>query len=177
MVAGTPEITGASLRLNTSILKAVSAALNSPSLTLITIPVVMLTSLLPGVPMSAPVVVLKLAQLGLLLMLNVSGSLSGSLAVGAKLYEASCTTLVAGVPDIIGASLRLITSILKAGSVTLNSPSLTLITIPVVMPTSLLPGMPVSVPVVVLKLAQLGLLLMLNVSGSLSGSLAVGVKL
>ena len=173
-----PDITGASLRLITSILKAGSAALNSPSLTLITIPLVMPTSLLPGMPVSVPVVVLKLAQLGLLLMLNVSGSLSASLAVGVKLYALSCATEVAGVPEIIGASLMSVTLILKAGSAALNSPSLTRITIPSVVPTSLLLGVPMSAPVVVLKLAQLGLLLMLNVRVSfVSMSVDVGVKL
>ena len=79
-------------------LKAGSAALKLPSLTLITMPEVVPTSLLPGVPVKAPVLVLKLAQLGLLLMLKLNVSSSGSDAVGVKLYGASCDTVVAGEP-------------------------------------------------------------------------------
>ena len=47
---------------------------------------------------------------------------------------------------------------LKAGKLALNVPSLTLIIMPLVTPTSLLVGVPVKAPVAVLKLAQLGLL-------------------
>jgi hypothetical protein len=47
---------------------------------------------------------------------------------------------------------------------------------PEVVPTSPAPGVPLRLPVDVLKLAQAGLLLMLNVSVSLSASLAVGVN-
>ncbi|MNY49036.1 hypothetical protein D3C86_1844240 [compost metagenome] len=73
--------------------------------------------------------------------------------------------------------IMVVTSRLNAGRLVLSTPSLALITIPVVVPTLALVGVPVKAPVVVLKLAQDGLLMMLNVNGSSSKSLATGVKL
>ena len=49
--------------------------------------------------------VLKLAQLGLLVILNVRPLPSGSLAVGVKEYAWFSLTDVEGVPVIVGASL------------------------------------------------------------------------
>jgi hypothetical protein len=49
----------------TVIAKAVSAALEVPSLTEITMLLSVPTSALPGVPLNCPVAILKLAQLGL----------------------------------------------------------------------------------------------------------------
>ena len=60
---------------------------------------------------------------------------------------------------MVGASLTFTTVRLNAGKLALNVPSLTLITMPLVTPTLLLVGVPVNAPVAVLKLAQLGLLL------------------
>ncbi|MNR13690.1 hypothetical protein D3C85_1301120 [compost metagenome] len=65
---------------------------------------------------------------------------------------------------------------LNAVKFTLNSPSLTLIAMPVVVPTSALVGVPLNVPVSVSKLAHEGLLLMLNTNVSESSSGTVGVK-
>ena len=85
-----------------------------------------------------------------------------------------------GVPLIVGGALfTLVTFRLKAGREALAPLlSVTLILIPVVVPTSPLPGVPFNLPVEVLKLAQPGLLVMLKLRVSpTSGSLAVGVKL
>ena len=73
----------------------------------------------------------------------------------------------------------LVTCRLKAGKdVDANEASVTVMTMPLVVPTSLLVGVPLRVPVVVLKEAQLGVVLMLNARVSPSStSLAVGVKL
>ena len=66
----------------------------------------------------------------------------------------------------------------KAARFVVAVSSVTEITMSEVMPTSELMGVPVSAPVEVLKLAQLGLLVMLNVRLSpVSTSEAVGVKL
>ena len=74
-------------------------------------------------------------------------------------------------------SLTLVTSIAKAAKAILAAPSVTLITMSVVVPTSLLSGVPVRAPVLVLKVAQSGLLVILKVSVSPSTSAAAGVKL
>ena len=55
-------------------------------------------------------------------------------------------------------------------------PSLTLITIPEVVPTSAAVGVPLSCPVAVLKLAQDGWLVIENVRAPPNGSVVVGVK-
>ena len=70
------------------------------------------------------------------------------------------------------------TVILKAAKLLLNAPSLTLITTPVVVPTSALPGVPVNAPVTELKVAQVGWLVMLKLNVlPKSISDALGVKL
>ena len=96
---------GASLTLVTSRLKAGKEALRLPSETVITILLVIPTSALVGVPVNAPVAVLKLAHDGLLLMLYTSVSASTSPAVGVKLYGLSCATLADGVPLMVGTAL------------------------------------------------------------------------
>lgn len=63
------------------------------------------------------------------------------------------------------------------GSEAVAIPSLTVNWILLYVPTSPAPGAPLRRPVEVLKLAQGGLLMMLKVSWSPSGSLAVGTKL
>ena len=84
LVSGVPVITGALLGVGlTLILNAVRVAESVPSLTervmLLNVPAAV------GVPVRAPVFVLKLAQAGLLTMLNVRLSPSMSLAEGVKL--------------------------------------------------------------------------------------------
>ncbi len=79
---------------------------------------------------------------------------------------------------MVGASLVLTTVKLKAAKFVVAVPSDTLMTIPLVVPTSALVGVPVKAPVLVLKLAQVGLLAMLKVKVvPRSSSFAVGVKL
>ena len=53
--------------------------------------------------MIAPVELSKLAQLGKPLTLKLKASPSTSAAVGVKLYKLSSATVVAGVPEIVGA--------------------------------------------------------------------------
>ena len=87
-------------------------------------------------------------------------------------------TEVNGEPLIVGASFTLVTLKLKAGNAVLKLLSETLITIPAVVPTSALVGLPDKVPLIVLKSAQLGLLTIPNVNVVLvSTSAPVGVKL
>ena len=57
---------------------------------------------LPGVPLSLPVMRLKLAQYGRPAAENLSASPSGSLARGVKLYAVSARTVLGGVPEICG---------------------------------------------------------------------------
>ena len=87
-------------------------------------------------------------------------------------------TEVAGVPLMVGGVFGILATVIeKAESEVVVIPSLTLIVILLVVPTSVLPGVPLIAPLVVLKLAQVGKLLTLKVRVSPSASLAVGVKL
>jgi hypothetical protein len=72
-----------------------------PSLTRIVTP--LCVPVVVGVPESLPVDVLNVAQAGLFAMLNVSGSLLASAALGVKLYAVPTLAVVAGVPVIVGA--------------------------------------------------------------------------
>lgn len=56
-----------------------------------------------GLPESWPDWVLKLAQAGLFWMAKVSALPSLSVALGWNEYEAPATTLVSGVPEMLGA--------------------------------------------------------------------------
>ena len=87
----------------TVMLKAASDVLVSPSLTLMTMPLVVPTCCAAGAPDSRPVAVSKDAQTGGFAMLNVNGSASGSLAVGAKTYCVPGVIAVFGAPLIVGA--------------------------------------------------------------------------
>ncbi len=86
----------------------------------------------------------------------------------------SAKTVVLGEPEIVGGLFD--TVILNAGKLSESVPSDTLITTPLWVPLSEADGVPAKAPVVVLKLAQLGLLATENVRGSPSGSLAVGLN-
>ena len=105
---GVPVMIGASLTFVTVTANAARLAVAlALSLTVITILLATPTSSLVGVPVSAPVVVLNVAQLGLLVILKVVVSLvSASVTLGVKLYAASSFTVVAGVPEITGALLE-----------------------------------------------------------------------
>src|SRR5205814_873938 len=88
---------------DTAMAKAGSEVVRVPSLTLITMPEKMPTLAVVAVPVSCPVVLLKLAHDGRLAIEKVSVSLSGSLAVGVIELLATATTFVDGVPPITGA--------------------------------------------------------------------------
>lgn len=59
-----------------------------------------------GLPLSLPVLLLKLAQLGLFAIVNFSVCLSASLAVGVKEYVELVYTQEAGEPEIFGAAAK-----------------------------------------------------------------------
>ena len=112
-----------------------------------------------GVPVKAPVAVLKIAQLGLFAMLKASVSLFASAAVGRNEYAEPATIDVAGEPLIVGGVFALaaaFTVIVNVGRYFLLPPSLTLMATSGYEPTCDAPGVPLSRPVVVLKLAQVG---------------------
>ena len=75
------------------------------------------------------------------------------------------------------AGITALTVIEKPGSEALACPSLTAMLMAGYDPASLLPGVPLIVPLLASKAAQSGRLTMLKVSVSPSASLAVGVKL
>jgi hypothetical protein len=103
LVAGVPEIVGAAFGAAVTVIENEGNDLvELPSLTRITMPDVVPTFAAAGVPLNRPVVVLNIAQTGLFWMLNLSGSLSASLAVGWNEYACPTATVVAGVPEILG---------------------------------------------------------------------------
>ncbi len=89
-------------------------------------------------PVSAPVVVLKLAQLGLLVLEKVSVLPLGSVVLGVKLYAVPAVTDVVGVPLIVGGDgggggggdVEADTAIENVASDALDIPSVTEITMP-----------------------------------------------
>jgi hypothetical protein len=173
-----PEIVGARFAtLPTVMVNAGSEALAEPSLTLIA----MLANVpaAVGVPDNRPVVVLNVAQLGRFAIANVSVLPSGSLAVGVNEYAVPTVAVVAGVPEIVGGRFVVavaLTVTANAGRAALAEPSLTLIVMPENTPTLADVGVPVSWPVAVLNVAQLGRFAIAKVSVPPSGSLAVGVN-
>ena len=84
-----------------------------PSVTLITMLLVVPAEAAVGAPDSAPVLVLNVAHDGLPVWLNVNVSPSGSLAAGVNEYAAPAVTCVAAVPEIVGALFAIV--IAKAG--------------------------------------------------------------
>ncbi len=164
----------------TVIVNAFSERLLAPSLTEITMLPLVPILLLLGVPVSEPVVVLKLVQFGLLVILKVSVSPSTSFAFGVKLYAEPTNILVIGEPLMVGALFVFgggLTVMVNASNERLSMPSLTTIMMLLLVPILPLPGVPTSNPESVLKLAQFGLLMILKVSVSPSTSFAFGVKL
>ena len=94
------------------------------------------------------------------------------------------TTVVAGVPEMTGGRLLppplppdVATVSEKGGNEVCSEPSLALMTMPDVVPTLPLAGVPESRPVEVLKVAHAGRLAMDQVRARPSGSLPDGVKL
>ncbi len=91
------------------------------------------TCALLGVPVRRPVVASKNIHDGLLIQLKVSGSPSGSDAVGVKLNDWPTVIEVGGVPPMIGGELvgwTGVTVSVKAGSDEVEMPSVTEITMP-----------------------------------------------
>jgi hypothetical protein len=153
------------------------------------------TLLVAGFPLKAPVTLLKLAHEGLLAIVKVSLSLFASEAVGTNEYVAPATTVVIGVPEICGGVLlggvgdvggvgevggglaaggAMIVMAKGANAALPPLPSLTEMTISADCPTSVLAGVPVNCPELVLKTAQSGLPSIANVSVLPSGSTAEG---
>src|SRR4029079_13320474 len=131
-----------------------------PSLTLMMMFEYVPVCALLGVPDSLPVVALKVAHAGFLLMLNVSVSLFASFAVGVNEYRLPATTDFGGVPLIVGAELPVPepTVIEKPGSDALIPLlSVTGRMIYDHVPTLLLVGVPDSRPVEVLNANHAGL--------------------
>jgi hypothetical protein len=85
---------------------------------------------------------LKLAQAGLLAMEKVRLLPDGSVVVGVNEYAVPTVTLVSGEPEIVGPETPPPTVIANAGSDALATPSVTLITMPVSVPTSADAGVP-----------------------------------
>jgi hypothetical protein len=84
-VGGVPLINGAELGAGDTVMaNAGKLADSDPSLTEMTMPEYVLTSLRSGVPERRPVVVLKLAQDGLFAIVQARMPESGSVAVGVK---------------------------------------------------------------------------------------------
>ena len=81
-----------------------------------------------GVPCSLPLLALNVAQLGRLLMLNVSVPPLASFAVGANEYSVPTVAVVGGVPEIVGGVFEDATVIENACNGVDALPSLTLMT-------------------------------------------------
>ncbi len=180
--AGLPLMTGAAFEVDpadTVIVKAFNVAVALPSLTLIV--TLLCVRAVVGVPDNVPVEVEKFAQLGLFTMLKPSVSPSASLATGRKLYAVPTFAVVGGVPEIVGARFVVLvlalTLIEKLGVLADFPPSEAVITMLEKVPTCELEGVPLSRPVVELKLAQVGLFAIVKTSGSPFESFAVGWKL
>jgi hypothetical protein len=99
-----------------------------------------------GMPLSRPLVVLKVAQAGLLVMLNVSACPSGSDAVGVKLYVWPTLAVAGGVPLMTGARFTAgTTAMVKAASDVIATPSNAEIVIAGWVPVDV--GVPLNLPV------------------------------
>jgi hypothetical protein len=117
---------------------AASEADEVPSDTEIAIPEVDPTLAAAGVPVSAPVVLLKVAQLGLFWIEKVSVPPLGSVVLGVKLYAEPAVTDVPGVPAIVGGAgggggvfvVPAVTAIAKEDSEALLVPFDTVMTMP-----------------------------------------------
>src|SRR5688572_29650548 len=109
-----------------------------------------------GVPCSRPLDAVKVAHTGLFAMLKVSVLPFASLAVGWNEYATPTVAVVAGAPEMTGATLTAETTIVNAGNEAETLPSLTLITMLANEPMFAAAGVPCSSPVVALNCAQAG---------------------
>ena len=108
----------------TSSSKDGNETVSMPSVTLITISLVVPTSVAVGVPLKVPVSVAKDAHTGLLLILKMRVSSSASDTDGVKLKSVPTAIRVSGEPVISGDALPS-TSMLKASSSAPSCPSVT----------------------------------------------------
>jgi hypothetical protein len=119
--------------------------------------------------------VLKLAHAGLLATEKPNALPFASLAVGWNEYATPAPTVVAGVPEMTGATFCWVgaeTAIAKGASEVVAIPSLALIVIAENVPAVV--GVPDSRPVLLLNVAHVGWFAMPKVSALPSASLAVG---
>lgn len=132
-----------------------------PSLTLMAIPVEVPTLAAAGVPLRRPVAELNVAHEGLPVIEKVSAAPLGLVVVGWNEYPDPATTVVAGVPEMVGggAAFDPVTVIENAGRAADAEPLLTLITMPEVVPTLVIAGVPLRVPVEAMNVAHEGRLL------------------
>jgi hypothetical protein len=126
-VAGDPEITGGVFGRGATVIEKTGNEL-VPVLSLTLITILECVAAVVGVPLRRPVVVLKVAHVGRLVIENVNASPLTSLADGWKAYALPTTTLVLGVPEIVGGVGAGTTVMANAGSETMELPSLTRIT-------------------------------------------------
>ena len=159
-VGGVPEMVSLAAEV-TVIPKDGSDADPEPSLTLMTIPVEVPTSVAAGVPLRLPLAGLKVAHEGLPVIEKASVPPLGLEAVGWNEYPLPATTVVAGVPVIVGggAVVDPVTVIENAGRAADARPLLTLITMPEEVPTLAIVGVPLRLPVEALNVAHEGRLL------------------
>src|SRR5579862_9732461 len=125
-----------------------------------TIPLVVTTFAAVGVPVSVPLTVLNPAHEGLLVIPKEGILPFPPVTVGLKVYVLPAVTLVAGVPEIfsavVGAVLPPEPTTFTANGAVLDhcEPLVTSMTIPLVVPTFAAVGLPVRVPLTVLKPAH-----------------------
>lgn len=156
-VDGVPEMISVAAE-ETVIAKAGSDADSDPSLTLIMMPVEVPTLAAAGVPLRLPVPLLNVAHEGLPLIEKVNVPPPGLDAVGLNVYAVPAVTLVGGVPEMAGGGGGVddFTVIANGGKAADAEPLLTLITIPGVVPTLAIVGVPLRVPVPVLNFPHAG---------------------
>jgi hypothetical protein len=158
--------------------KGAKDALDTPSLTLMTMFDVVPVEPDGGVPLRAPLCRSNDAHEGLLLMEYVSVSPLASSAVGTNRYAVPASTVFVGAPDIVGGELVVaaVTTMLKGANETVLLPSVTEMTMLANVPTFDISGMPSRTPVPVSKLAHAGRLRIVNVRVSPSASAATGAN-
>ena len=131
-----------------------------------------------GVPLNFPVELLKLLHAGMLATLKVSVLPFASVAVGVKEYSDPAVAVVAGLPEIVSgvAVVDVVTVMEKAGNFETEVPSDAPMMMLAYVPAWAAVGVPLNLPVAVLKVAHDGGFWMLNCSALPLLSEAVGVK-
>jgi len=171
-VVGVPEIVGGVFGFDETLIENVgNATVAVPSLTLITISTCI--AAVVGVPVSRPVEVENVAHVGRLTIEKVSVSPLASLAVGWNVYALPATTVVTGVPEIVGGVFgRGDTLIENAGKEVLTVPSFTAMTI--LECVAAVVGVPLKRPVELENVAHAGAFEIVKLSVLPSASEAVG---